>query len=375
MLSGRGEAVNITFRISSYPGIPENPEIYLAGSFNNWNPGAEDYKLHKTAAGYEISLELTSKSSIEYKFTLGSWDTVEKGVEFREIANRTIIIPDSTITIDHQVLNWRNIEMEQDQRLSTKTGDVQYIQDFYMPQLDRYRTIRVYLPPDYNITDNRYPVIYMHDGQNLFDNATSFAGEWQIDETLERLFRENRFQGTIVVGIDNHHQKRFDEYCPWKNPQYGGGEGDRYVKFLATTLKPWIDEHYRTLSSGNDTAIAGSSLGGLIALYAACKHPDVFGKAGVFSPAFWVAKKDIVKYVKKHHLSSSSRVYVDVGTEEGNNSEQNKAYLQDAEEISKLLRKNGLPESNLRLFIDKGALHNERHWAKRFPDALLWLFK
>ena len=153
---------------------------------------------------------------------------------------------------------------------------------FFMPQLNRTRRIWIYLPPSYRATKIYYPVLYMHDGQNLFDNATSYSGEWGIDEYLDSIFTLGKKE-VIVVGIDNGLSKRMNEYNPYSFRQYGKGEGDEYVDFLVKNLKPFIDKHYRTLPGKKDTYIAGSSMGGLISLYAVLKYPAVFGGAGIFS--------------------------------------------------------------------------------------------
>jgi metallo-beta-lactamase class B len=147
-------------------------------------------------------------------------------------------------------------------RASTATASVSILDTaFAMPQLERTRRIWLYLPPGYAASTRRYPVLYMHDGQNLFDAATSFAGEWGVDETLDSLHALGD-PGVIVVGIDNGRMKRMDEYTPWHNTRYGGGEGDAYVDFLTQTLKPYVDAHYRTLAERVHTGVAGSSMGG-----------------------------------------------------------------------------------------------------------------
>lgn len=156
-----------------------------------------------------------------------------------------------------------------------------------MPQLDRNRKIWLYLPPDYSTSTKNYPVLYMQDGQNLFDNATSFAGEWQVDETLNSLFAGGDY-GAIVVGIENGGGERLNEYSPWNNPSYGGGLGDQYVAFLANTLKPYIDANYRTRPEPQFNALIGSSMGALISTYGATEFPNIFRKVGSLSPAVLV---------------------------------------------------------------------------------------
>ena len=174
---------------------------------------------------------------------------------------------------------------------------------FFMPQLGRHRRVWLYLPTDYaRQPRRRYPVLYLHDGQNVFDAATAYAGEWGVDETLNRLRASGQDPtGCIVVAVDNGGRYRGDEYIPWANPRLKiGGQGAAYVDFLTFTLKPYIDQHYRTRPDAAHTGIAGSSLGGLISVYAALRYPAVFGCVGAFSPAFWVCNDSLRAYVRQH---------------------------------------------------------------------------
>ena len=367
----------LTIEIESLPdNTPDNAQIYLAGNFNNWNPADPAYLLYKTAGSYQIKIEIGAMERLEYKFTRGSWATVEKAVNGAEITNRIWQKSDNDSIITIIIANWRDFVSEPAKGQHSLTGQVITQEDFYIPQLERKRTIRLYLPPDYDNSEERYPVLYMHDGQNLFDNSTSFAGEWQVDETLERLYHQHIMNGVIVVGIDNHPTKRLDEYSPWYNEEYkSGGEGAKYVEFIVETLKPWIDSHYRTKVEAEHTGIAGSSMGGLISLYAGSRYPQVFSRLGIFSPAFWFAKDELLEYLIKYPLLKSNRVYIDVGTAEGNTPKQRAAYLNDAKDIYKFLGKSGMPENNIRMDIAEGAGHNETAWAKRFPDAIRWLWE
>ncbi len=265
---------------------------------------------------------------------------------------------------DQKYQNWR-AQMEQSEP-NTIDGEVEIIDDFEMPELGRSRTLRIFLPEGYRNSDNHYPVIYMHDGQNLFDEYTSYVGEWKIDETINGLVREGKWDGAIVVGIDNGQSLRIDEYSPWRNNDRGdGGEGAQYVDFLVKTLKPWVDQHYRTLPDRDNTMIAGSSMGGLISLYAGMKYPEVYSKLGLFSPAFWYAKQPLLDFLDTVSIDHDFRIYIDSGTLEG------KSYVSDATQIRMILRQKGVMDC--RLVIDGGAQHNEAAWARRFPAALLWL--
>jgi metallo-beta-lactamase class B len=231
----------------------------------------------------------------------------------------------------------------------------------------------IYLPPDYATSDKTYPVLYMHDGQNVFDAATSYAGEWGIDETLDSLHAAGDW-GAIVVAVDNGGQKRLDEYSPWRNARMSmGGEGDAYVDFLARTLKPWIDRHYRTRSDRASTGIAGSSMGGLISLYAAQKYPDVFGRAGVFSPAFWFGADSAFTYARAAGgPRPGTRVYMVTGAQEGSEPE---VYVRDHQRMVDALAAAGFrPGEAVRAYVRADGTHSEWFWRREFPDAYRWLF-
>ena len=228
------------------------------------------------------------------------------------------------------------------------------------PQLGGERKIWIYLPNIYGNSDKKFPVLYMHDGQNLFDSFTAFAGEWRIDETLDSLKAE-----TIVIGIENGGDNRINELTPYPNEKYGGGNGDKYLVFLITTLKPYLDEHYRTLSDKENTMIMGSSLGGLISFYAVLKYPKVFGKAGIFSPSFWF--NDNI-YDDVHAVESiDAKMYFMAGDHESSE------MITDLERMEELI----YFKLTDRKFFYKKIVHNGRHneklWASQFKDAYLWL--
>jgi alpha-glucosidase len=235
-----------------------------------------------------------------------------------------------------------------------------------MPGLDRKRQIRIYLPPGYASSGKRYPVMYMHDAQNLFDDATSYAGEWKVDETLDALARAGKLE-LIVVGIDNGQDKRITELNAWDNPRFGPGEGHAYMDFIVKVVKPLIDSSYRTLPDREHTAIMGSSMGGLISHYAIAQYPDVFSKAGVFSPAYWTAPASF-DFVAAHPLPKDARVYMLVGAEEGD------SMVPDAQHMADVVRRSGLPADHMAFKVVPGAHHNEGFWSKEFGEAVQWLF-
>jgi len=214
----------------------------------------------------------------------------------------------------------------------------------------------------------------MHDAQNVFDNATSFVGEWGVDETLDSLNALGD-KDVIVVGVDHGDAKRFDEYSPWKNARFGGGEGDRYVDFLVKTLKPYIDSHYRTLTDRVNTGVAGSSMGGLISLYAILKYPDVFSRAGIFSPAFWVAPEAYSYVGAAPPLRSDSRLYFVIGAQEAANADEAATYVKDQERMVDSLVAHGLQRGrNIVVLSRADGKHSEWFWRREFPAAYQWLF-
>lgn len=233
-----------------------------------------------------------------------------------------------------------------------------------MPQSGFARRLRVYLPPDYASGAKRYPVIYMFDGQNLFDEATSYVGEWGVDEAMDALAREGF--SAIVVGIDHGGDMRFHELIPYWNVRFLPNLGEAFLDDVVLAIKPFIDANYRTLPDRGHTAIIGSSLGGLEADYAIRRHPQVFGRAGVFSPSYWVSD-DAFTQAARDALPADTRVYLYMGGREGGDS------VQHVERMAQLLRTH-LPVDNVAVSIAAEAEHNERAWRAEFPVAVRWLF-
>lgn len=255
----------------------------------------------------------------------------------------------------------------------TVTGNVRVCKNVYSPQLGNKRDILVYLPPSYEKSDRHYPVLYMHDGQNIFDDATSYVGEWQVDESMEKLAQEGL--EVIVVGVPNAGVERLNEYSPFKDPQHGGGKGDAYLEFLTQTLKPMIDAEFRTLPDRDNTGVMGSSMGGFISMCAYYRCPQVFGKAGVVSPSFWFGSSVIYEFVAKAP-KLRGKLYMDVGFEEITLSHvSSRRYLQGVRRMHKILLEKGWKEGQNYLYVeDPIGVHNEAHWARRFPDMMRFLF-
>lgn len=355
----------ITLVVDTLPaGTPESAIIYVAGDFQGWDPGHPEYVLTRDENGsYHITLDSLIPGTVyHYKFTQGSWETVEKSWNGKEIENRTFEFGKDRI----QTASIQGWALAEDAPLSTASWNVALLsEDFYMPQLDRYRRIWVYFPPGYDSTTMRYPVIYMHDGQNLFDNLTAYSGEWGVDETLNRLASLG-YRVPLVIGIDNGGIARINEMSPWQNPEYGGGEGDAYIDFIASTLKPWVDSTFRTHTGSAGTALAGSSLGGLISCYGTLKYPGVFGRCGALSPAYWFVKDSLLSAFGTLSNKDYFRIYQNSGTLE---EEKNIQLLGQME--SALLQ---TFSCDVHTTFIEGGQHDEQTWQQDFGQAYLWLF-
>jgi predicted alpha/beta superfamily hydrolase len=295
-----------------------------------------------------VALPDSVKGPIEFKFTLGSWDAVETDSAGADIQNRSVFVkPASGGSYLGKIAQWRDPRTKKPKEHTARPTVSVLSEEFQMTELGRSRKVWIYLPPGYSSGSSRYPVLYMHDGQNVFDNATSFVGEWGVDETLDSLNALGD-KDVIVVAVDHGGDRRFDEYSPWKNAKYGGGEGGKYVDFLVKTLKPYIDSHYRTIPDRLNTAIAGSSMGGLISLYAILKYPDVFSKAGIFSPAFWVAPEAYAFIAQAPPLRPDSRLYFVIGAQEAANADEAATYVKGQEQMVDSLVAHGLKrETNI----------------------------
>ena len=347
-------------------GIAAKPkdEIYISGNFNNWNPADNNHKLKPFAGGRRIIVfNNMDTGHYEFKFTRGSWDKVETTSKAEDIPNRTMDIHGDT-SIDITIAGWKDDAPEKP-KPNTATANVHIIDTaFYMPQLNRYRRIWIYLPPSYDkMKGKTYPVLYMQDGQNLFNEHTAFAGEWGVDECLDTLATKLARE-CIVVGIDNGGDKRMTEYNPYDDTKYGKGEGRLYLDFVATTLKSYIDKNYRTLKDAKNTFIAGSSMGALISLYALLQYPDVFGGAGVFSPAFWLVPQmyaDVanVKWQKKFYI------YLYAGEKES------AAMVRDMQKMFNIIKgKNCCQLQDITFPLGQ---HSEKYWRQEFDDFYAWL--
>lgn len=376
LLCVSAQAVPVTFVVRPPVALPAEVAIYVAGNFQNWQPGDAQWRLKPTDDGaYMLTADFVLDQGLQFKFTQGSWLTVEKGAGGEEIANRLHVVT-AEASLEFQVASWASGQEER--RADTITGHVETIT---VPGFLDDRRVWVYLPPGYGEQpDRHYPVLYMFDGQNVFNTATSFVGEWQVDESLERLIAAGEVAPLIVVAVDNGGDRRTEEYTPWGDRYhfYAGG-GQDHLQSWVEVLLPYINSQYRTHPDPEHTGLAGSSLGGLMSLYGGFTYPETFGKVGAFSPTTHLSKGRLFEYCAEQPRQPG-QIYMDMGSrEEGNFTDKNKDgtddYIEAVRRMSDVLSGRGFVGGwDLLVVEDEGAHHNEQAWSRRFPAAVAFLF-
>jgi len=367
LLVAFGASAQLILKVITVPaGTPADADLYVAGSFNNWKPDDPDYRLERDAAGNYHTQLFPPAGPLAFKITRGSWTKVEGDGAGGFRNNRRVDYRGGRQVEQLHIRSWEDLD-GQAAPASTAAANVQVLDTaFYMAPLERRRRIWIYLPPGYDTSQARYPVLYLHDGQNVFDAATSFAGEWQADETLNRLAKEDGLR-LIAVAIDNGGEHRLNEYSPWLNEQYGGGEGADYLHFIVNHLKPYIDSLYRTRSGREDTGILGASMGGLISLYAAIEYQEVFGMAGILSPALWFSE-ECLAHAAREGRQHPLRFYLMAGCEEGQN------VVDDLHALGQTLQLAGFDKQEQFVVTHADGDHSEWYWAREFEDVVRWLF-
>ena len=241
------------------------------------------------------------------------------------------------------------------------------------------RFLRVWLPPDYDAPQSRdrhYPIFYLNDGQNLFEGPTSFTGiDWRVDESADRLIREAEIPPLIIVGIDNAREDRMKEYLPYRmlNPPVLRPRGKRYPEFLLNEVMPFLYSRYRIARGPENTGLGGSSLGALISLYTVMDRPGIFGRVLLESASLFVSNRRLLKY-SRYFRQWPERIFIAIGTREAGREDKDRQVVGDVRELQRIIRRAGVDDTRLMVKIDEGAGHNEAEWAKRFPDALRFLF-
>ncbi|MCB9052509.1 MAG: hypothetical protein H6556_24000 [Lewinellaceae bacterium] len=339
--------------------------VYISGNFNGWRTGDEQYRMKQEGPGV-YSFIFKDKhllpGYLEYKYHRGNWDAGELDEHGNPAQNRRLETHQVREISDH-VPRWLK-----DGRAYNPAflPEVQVISEqFEIPQLIKTRRIAALLPHDYQESDKRYPVLYLQDGQNLFDDYAPF-GNWGVDKKLA-VMAERGFGDIIIVAIDHAEKERIAEFTPSHHTKLGSGDGKKYVRFLADTLKAYVDKHFRTQPERAYTGIGGSSMGGLISIYAGLMYPEVFGKLMVFSPSLWVMP-NIHFHFLNFHDPQDMDIYLYGGEEESANMVPNIRRFQKAFEDS------GSANIKFKLSVDPQGQHNEARWGEEFPRAVEWLF-
>jgi predicted alpha/beta superfamily hydrolase len=345
--------------------IDDERPVFISGNFCEWYPNMADFQMKRIDAGrfvYDFPIEAKLPDKIEYKYTRGGWNHVELDGYGNTTTNR-VAKPKPGILQDH-VPYWRNNGKFYSENFMPK---VEVIEGFEIPQLKRKRNIHVLLPHNYETSGVSYPVLYMQDAQNLFGQGSSY-GNWEIDKRLAVLASQQKGD-YIIVAIEHGEEDRFNEYSPYTTPKQGKGSGMKYANFIVRTLKPFIDKMYRTKLERQFTGIGGSSMGGLISIYAGLMYPETIGRLMIFSPSLWVSQKvyfDAIEFFNP----LDTKIYLYGGGKEG------KYMIPSVEKMQETIEKQGFSTEKLKikLITNPKGEHAEKDWGAEFPKAIDWLF-
>ncbi|MFC0425666.1 alpha/beta hydrolase [Chryseobacterium scophthalmum] len=344
----------------------DNRPIFITGNFNKWNP--KDYNFQLTILDentYSIDIEdQLLGDDIEYKFTKGGWENVELDQYGNITPNRKVKKKSGTTNdfVEKWRFNWGPFKDEFFPIVEVIS------EEFYIPQLDRYRKVWALLPYDYYISDKKYPVLYLQDAQNLFNEGSAY-GNWEIDKKLSILAEYGRGD-VIVIAVEHGSEDRIKEYIFDNDNVANGSEGKKYIRFVTDTLKPFIDEHYRTKKDRENTGIGGSSLGALISLYSGFLYPEVYSKLLIFSPSLWIEPNNNFPMMS-FRVPFKTKIYLYGGEQEGAKMVKR---IQVFENYLKRWEKKNLFDFEFKTNINPDGEHSEFYWSQEFPRAIEWLF-
>ncbi|SDH12652.1 Predicted hydrolase of the alpha/beta superfamily [Flavobacterium omnivorum] len=338
--------------------------VYISGNFNNWRTQDKDFLMEKignSSYHYKFSHDFDYPAELLYKFTKGDWSEVEIDSHGNRTENRS--------TLAHTGIQKEHVERWRKNWLPFKQSflpQVQLISDeFEIPQLNKTRKIWALLPHDYDNSSESYPVMYLQDAQNLFNETAEF-GNWEIDKKLA-VMSEYKIGKIIIIAIEHAEEDRIKEYNVGKTI-LGKGQGKKYIRFVTDTLKPYVDSHFRTKKEREFTGIGGSSMGGLVSIFSGLRNPEVYGKLMIFSPSLWVIQDLKIKHKKTN--AEDTKIYLYAGGDESatmiEHTKKLKEDLIDSEFIKDNLKIN--------LSINRQGKHSETYWSDEFPKAIEWLF-
>lgn len=338
--------------------------IYISGNFNNWRTQDKDFMMDRIKENlyqYEFKSSFIFPEKLVYKFTKGDWSEVEIDADGNPTENRTTT--NFTGVKNEYVPKWRKNWLP---FKPSYLPQVLLISDeFEIPQLNKTRKIWALLPHDYDNSAERYPVMYLQDAQNLF-NEDSPYGNWEIDKKLA-VMAEYKIGKIIIIAIEHAEEEREKEYNVGKTV-LGKGQGKKYIKFISETLKPFVDKQFRTKPEREFTGIGGSSLGGLISIFGGLMYPKMYGKLMAFSPSLWVSPSLTIDGDNEHN--EDTKVYLYAGGDESDN------LIEQVKNFKKNLIANELVKNKMKinLSINMEGKHNESYWSDEFPKAIEWLY-
>ena len=353
-------------RFELYSEEIDNRAVYITGNFNSWNPKDDSYRLTQLDPNtYFIEInDSVLPDVIEYKFTKGGWENVELDKYGNITPNRKALKSKgkSSDIVEKWRLNWGPFKKE-------FFPIVEIIsEEFYIPQLERYRKVWALLPFDYYISNKNYPVLYLQDAQNLFNEGSGY-GNWEIDKKLSILAEYGRGD-VIVIAVEHGSEERIKEYIFDNDNIANGSEGKKYIRFITDTLKPFVDQNYRTKRDRENTGIGGSSLGALISIYSGFLYPEVYSKLLIFSPSLWVEPNNNFPMMN-FRIPYKMKIYLYGGGQEGSKMVKR---IRVFEEYLKRWEKKNLFDFEFKTSINPEGTHSEFYWSQEFPRAIEWLF-
>jgi predicted alpha/beta superfamily hydrolase len=338
--------------------------VYISGNFNNWRTQDKEFMMEKIGVGqyhYKFTHDFDYPVELLYKFTKGDWSEVEIDSHGNRTENRSTL--NHTGVQKEHVARWRKNWLPFKQSFLPQ---VQLISDeFVIPQLNKTRKIWALLPHDYDNSSESYPVMYLQDAQNLFNESAEF-GNWEIDKKLA-VMSEYKIGKIIIIAIEHAEEDRIKEYNVGKTV-LGKGQGKKYIRFVTDTLKPYVDSNFRTKKEREFTGIGGSSMGGLISIFSGLRNPEVYGKLMIFSPSLWVVPE--LKISSKKTKTADTKIYLYAGGDES------KTMIEHINKFKNDLISNEFvkDKSNINLSINRQGKHSETYWSDEFPKAIEWLF-
>ena len=339
--------------------------VYISGNFNDWITQDKAFEMEKVGQGiYHFKFDSNFKYPEEllYKFTRGDWSEVEIDKYGNRTENRSRK-KQNGVHKEH-VDKWRRNWLPFKPNFLPKVHLIS--EEFEIPQLNKTRRVWALLPYDYETSNESYPVLYLQDAQNLFNEKAKY-GNWEIDKKLA-VMSEYNIGKIIIIAVEHAEKERILEYNVG-NTVLGNGQGKKYIRFLTDTLKPFVDDNFRTKPEREYTGIGGSSMGGLVSIFSGIMYPEVFGKLMIFSPSLWVVPKIKLSFLDMDE-PQDTRIYLYAGGDES------ATMIDHVKNFKKrLLKKDSLSDKmKIRLSINMEGKHNERYWSDEFPKAIEWLF-